>query len=44
MLNIFNLAGAETVIGVFQTTGGLFRQPRNRISGTVLRFGARYAF
>jgi hypothetical protein len=44
MLNIFNLTDAETVIGVFQTTGGLFRQPRTRISGTVVRFGARYTF
>jgi len=44
MVNIFNLAGAETVIGVFQSTGGLFRQPRTRISGTVVRFGARYTF
>jgi len=44
MVNIFNLAGAETVIGVFQSTGGFFRQPRTRISGTVVRFGARYTF
>jgi outer membrane receptor protein involved in Fe transport len=44
MLNIFNLTDAETVIGVFQTTGGFFRKPRTRISGTVVRFGARYTF
>jgi len=44
MANIFNLAGAETVTGVFQTTGRLFGQPRTNISGTVLRLGARYTF
>jgi hypothetical protein len=44
MLNIFNLTGAETVIGVFQSTGRLFRQPRTNISGTVVRFGTRYTF
>jgi hypothetical protein len=44
MLNIFNLTDAETVTGVFQSTGALFRQPRIRISGTVVRFGARYTF
>jgi hypothetical protein len=44
MLNIFNLTDAETVTGVVQTTGPLFRQPRTNISGTVIRFGARYTF
>jgi hypothetical protein len=44
MLNIFNLTGAETVTGVVQTTGRFFRQPRTNISGTVVRFGARYTF
>jgi hypothetical protein len=44
MLNVFNLAGAEAVTGVVQTTGPLFRQPRITISGTVVRFGARYTF
>jgi hypothetical protein len=44
MLNMFNLTGAETVTGVVQTTGRFFRQPRTNISGTVVRFGARYTF
>ena len=44
MLNIFNLAGAETVIDVVETTGPSFRQPSTRISGAVIRFGARYTF
>jgi hypothetical protein len=44
MLNVFNLTGARTVTGVVQTTGGLFREPRTNISGTVVRFGARYTF
>ena len=44
MLNIFNLTGAETVTGVVQTTGRFFRQPRTNVSGTVIRFGARYTF
>jgi hypothetical protein len=44
MLNIFNLTDAETVIGVFQSTGPRFGQPRAHISGTVVRFGARYTF
>ena len=44
MLNIFNLTDAETVTGVVQTTGPFFRQPRTNISGTVVRFGARYTF
>jgi hypothetical protein len=44
MLNIFNLAGAETVIDVVETTGPFFRQPSTNISGTVVRFGARYTF
>jgi hypothetical protein len=44
MLNIFNLTGAETVTGVVQTTSRFFRQPRTNISGTVVRFGARYTF
>jgi len=44
MLNIFNLTDAETVTGVVQTTGALFRDPRTNIGGTVVRFGARYTF
>jgi hypothetical protein len=44
MLNIFNLTDAETVTGVVQTTGVFFRQPRTRISGTVVRVGGRYTF
>jgi hypothetical protein len=44
MLSVFNLAGAETVTAVAQTTSWQFNQPRARISGTVLRFGARYTF
>jgi hypothetical protein len=44
MLNIFNLADAETVTDVVETTGPFFRQPSTHISGTVVRFGARYTF
>ena len=44
MLNIFNLTGAETVTDVVETTNRAFRQPSTNISGTVLRFGARYTF
>ena len=44
MLNIFNLTGAETVLDVVETTNRAFRQPSTNISGTVLRFGARYTF
>ena len=44
MLNIFNLTGAETVIDVVETTGRFFLQPSTHISGTVVRFGARYTF
>jgi hypothetical protein len=44
MLNIFNLAGAETVTDVVETTGPFFRRPSTSISGTVVRFGARYTF
>ena len=44
MLNIFNLTDAETVTDVVETTGRFFRQPRTNISGTVVRFGARYTF
>jgi hypothetical protein len=44
MLNIFNLTGAETVTDVVETTNRAFRDPRINISGTVLRFGARYTF
>jgi hypothetical protein len=44
MLNIFNLTGAETVTHVVETTGPFFRQPSTHISGTVVRFGARYTF
>jgi hypothetical protein len=44
MLNIFNLTGARTVTGVEQTTSWQFNQPRANISGTVVRFGARYMF
>jgi hypothetical protein len=44
MVNIFNLTGAETAIDVVETTGRFFRQPTTNISGTVVRFGARYTF
>ena len=44
MVNIFNLTDAETVTGVVQTSGRFFRQPRTNITGTVVRFGARYTF
>ena len=44
MLNIFNLTGAETVTDVVETTGPNFRRPSTNISGTVVRFGARYTF
>lgn len=44
MVNVFNLTNAETVIGLIQSTGPQFRQPRTRLSGTVVRFGTRYTF
>jgi hypothetical protein len=44
MLNVFNLAGAETVTGVNQTTGPSFNQPTASIAGTVVRFSTRYTF
>jgi hypothetical protein len=44
MLNIFNLAGAETVTGFNQATGTFFNQPTNTLGGTVVRFSARYTF
>jgi hypothetical protein len=44
MLNIFNLTGAQTAIGVDQTTGRSFNQTRANISGTVVRVSARYTF
>jgi hypothetical protein len=44
MVNIFNLTGAETLTDVVETTGRFFRQPSTHISGTVVRFGARYTF
>jgi hypothetical protein len=44
MLNIFNLTGAETVTDVVETTNRAFGQPSSNISGSVVRFGARYAF
>lgn len=44
MVNAFNLTGAKTVTGVFQSTGLLFGQARNSIGGRVFRFGARYTF
>ena len=44
MLNIFNLTGAETVTDVVETTNRAFRRPSTNITGTVLRFGARYTF
>jgi hypothetical protein len=44
MLNVFNLTGVETVTDVIETTNRAFRQPSTNISGTVLRFGARYTF
>jgi hypothetical protein len=44
MVNLFNLTGAETVTDVVQTTNRAFRQPSINITGTVVRFGARYTF
>src|SRR4051812_2191081 len=44
MLNMFNLTGAETVTDVVETTNRAFRQPSSNITGTVLRFAARYTF
>jgi hypothetical protein len=44
MVNIFNLAGAQTVTDVVETTSRAFRQPSINIGGTVLRFGTRYIF
>jgi hypothetical protein len=44
MVNFFNLTGAETVTDVVITTNRLFRQPSTNITGTVVRFGARYTF
>ena len=44
MLNVFNLTGAETVTDVVNTTNRFFRQPSTNITGTVVRFGARYMF
>jgi hypothetical protein len=44
MLNIFNLTDVETVTDVVETTGPLFRDPSTKISGAVVRFGARYTF
>jgi hypothetical protein len=44
MLNVFNLTGAETVTDVVETTGRFFLRPSTHISGTVVRFGARYLF
>jgi hypothetical protein len=44
MLNIFNLGGAGTVTDVVETTNRAFRQPSTNITGTVVRFGARYVF
>ena len=44
MVNIFNLTGARTVIGVDQATGRSFGRPTANISGAVVRFGMRYAF
>jgi len=32
------------VTDVVETTGPFFRQPSTHISGTVVRFGARYTF
>ncbi|HEX6162549.1 MAG TPA: TonB-dependent receptor [Vicinamibacterales bacterium] len=44
MLNVFNVTGAETVTDVDNTTNRAFRQPVNNITGSVVRFGARYLF
>ena len=44
MVNFFNLTDAETVTDVVETTGRFFLQPQTNISGTVIRFGARYTF
>lgn len=44
MLNIFNVTDAETAIDVTEITSPKFGQPATHISGTVVRFGARYMF
>jgi hypothetical protein len=44
MLNVFNLTGAETVTDVELTTNRAFGRANSNITGTVLRFGARYTF
>ena len=49
MVNIFNLAGARTVIDVEKRTvesngQPIFGQPKVFYGGTVVRFGARYTF
>jgi hypothetical protein len=44
MLNVFNLTGAETVTDVVIITRRDFGQSNTNITGTVLRFGARYMF
>ena len=44
MLNAFNVTGAETVTDVDNTTNRAFRHPVNNITGSVVRFGARYTF
>ena len=44
MVNVFNLAGAETVTDVVEITNRAFRRPSTNITGTVVRFGARYTF
>ncbi|HEX6974354.1 MAG TPA: TonB-dependent receptor [Vicinamibacterales bacterium] len=44
MVNVFNLAGADTVTDVVETTGRSFLRPNSRISGTVVRFSTRYTF
>lgn len=44
MLNIFNLTGAHTVTGVYQTTGTFFNQPTAYIGDRVVRFSSRFTF
>ena len=44
MVNVFNLTGRKTVTDVVVTSNRRFGQPSSNITGTVLRFGARYMF
>jgi hypothetical protein len=44
MFNVFNLAGAETVIGVNQTTGTFFNLPTASLGERVVRLSTRFTF